>query len=53
MTGRQPHRDYPPRARLRVILALVLDDVLRIAGLVWLVYCAAQGFAWLFVRYAT
>lgn len=50
MTGRQPHRDYPPRARLRVRLALVVFDVLAVVAAVWLVYCAAQGLAWLAVE---
>lgn len=51
MTGPQPHRDYPPRARLSVRLALVVIDVLAVAAIVSMAYCTGQGFGWLVVRY--
>ena len=47
MIGRQPHRDYPPRARMRVRLALMVIDVLAVAAIVWMAYCAGLGFGWL------
>ncbi len=50
MIGRQPHRDYPPRPRMRARLSLMVIDALAVAAIVWMGYCAGQGFGWL-LRY--
>ena len=34
-----------------VPLALMVIDVLAVSAIVWMAYCAGQGFGWLLVRY--